>query len=283
MKTIKNFALTLMLMVVILPAAAQQPEFKVRVVGVGQPILLFPGFSCTEEVWEDTVAELSKNHECHLFTFAGFGDVPPIAFPWYPKIENAVLDYIKNNGLEKPKLIGHSLGGTLALSLAAKAPIFDELIIVDALTATGALFFPDYKSENMVYDSPYNNNVLAMGTEDFNGMAAQMAAGMTLNKEKQQQLIDWMVQADRKTYVYGYTDYLKVDLREAVAQIKSPVTILAATQPFGKEAAKKTYETQYKNLADYNLKFAEGAAHFIMYDQPEWFLEQLTLALATNE
>ncbi len=283
MKTIKIFTLILILTVVSLPITAQQPEFKVRVVGSGQPVLLFPGFSCTDEVWEDTVATLSKDYECHLFTFAGFGDVPPIAFPWYPKIENAVLDYIKMNDLDNPKLIGHSLGGTLALSLAAKAPIFDQLIIVDALTATGALFFPDYKSENMVYESPYNTNLLAMEMEGFKGMATQMASGMTLNKEKQQQLIAWMLQADRETYVYGYTDYLKVDLRETVAQIKSPVTILAATHPFGIEAAKKTYEAQYKNLPEYTLKFAEGSAHFIMYDKPEWFLEQLTLAFAPNE
>ena len=283
MKTTQIFVLALFFTLVLSPIKAQETAFEVNVEGAGQPILLFPGFACTSEVWEATVAELSKNYECHSFTFAGFGDVPPIAFPWLSQVEEAVLAYIKDNGLQKPKLIGHSLGGTLALSLAAKEPLFDELIIVDALTATGALFFPNYKSENMVYDSPYNNNLLTMGDADFKTMATQMAAGMTLNKEKQQQLVDWMLQADRKTYVYGYTDYLKMDLRDAVAQINIPVTILAATHPFGKEAAKKTYETQYTNLRDYTLTFAEGAAHFIMYDKPDWFLEQLTLALTTNE
>lgn len=283
MKTTQIFVFALFFTLVLPVIKAQETAFEVSVEGTGQPILLFPGFSCTSEVWKATVAELSKNYECHSFTFAGFGDIPPIGFPWLPQIESAVLDYVKNNGLQKPKLIGHSLGGTLALSLAAKEQLFDELIIVDALTATGALFFPDYKSENMVYDSPYNNNLLTMGDTDFKAMATQMAAGMTLNKEKQQQLVDWMLQADRKTYVYGYTDYLKMDLRETVAQINIPVTILAATHPFGKEAAKKTYETQYTNLRDYTLTFAEGAAHFIMYDNPDWFLEQLTLALTTNE
>ena len=283
MKTIQTFVLASFFTLVLTPIKAQETAFEVSVEGAGQPILLFPGFTCTSEVWEATVAELSKNYECHSFTFAGFGDVPPIAFPWLPQIETAVLEYIKDKGLQKPKLIGHSLGGTLALSLAAKAPLFDELIIVDALTATGALFFPDYKSENMVYDSPYNNNLLTIGDSDFKGMATQMASGMTLNKGKQQQLVDWMLQADRKTYVYGYTDYLKMDLREAVTKITIPVTILAATHPFGREAAKKTYESQYANLKDYTLTFAEGSAHFIMYDQPDWFMEQLMLTLGTNE
>ena len=102
---------------------------------------------------------------------------------------------------------------------------------------------------------------------------------MTTNKEKQGQIIEWMEKADRKTYVYGYTDYLKVDLREQVGKIKIPVTILAATQPFGEAMARQTYQEQYKNLSNYELKFAEGAAHFIMYDRPEWFLNELKSSL----
>lgn len=118
-----------------------------------------------------------------------------------------------------------------------------------------------------------------MAEEDFSKMAAGMASGMTQHKEKQSQIIDWMKQADRETYVYGYTDYLKVDLREAVSKIKIPVVILAATQPFGEEMVKQTYESQYKNLKEYELRFAQGASHFIMFDQPQWFMEQLKISL----
>ena len=254
---------------------AQQEAYKVRVVGQGAPVLFFPGFTCTDEVWETQVAELSKTHQCHVFTFAGFGDVPAIEFPWYPKIEAAMESYVINNNLKEATVIGHSLGGTLALSLAAKNQFFKKLIIVDALTATGALLFPNFKSEDMVYESPFNQQMLAMNAQEFQGMAQGMAQGMTNNSEARQQIVDWMIAADRKTYVYGYTDYLKVDLREEVAKIKVPVVILAATQPYGAEMAKQTYEQQYKNLAEYQLHFAPDAAHFIMFDQPEWFLEQL--------
>ena len=279
MNTVKNLLAITALFLLSLGTKAQDRAFNVRVVGEGEPLLFFPGFSCTDAVWEEQVNELSKNHECHLFTFAGFGDVPPVEFPWYPRIEEEMLNYIKDHNLGNAMAIGHSLGGTLALSLAARSQVFKKLIIVDALTATGALMFPNYSSDAMVYDSPYNNQVLAMNEDDFSKMAAGMAAGMTSNEEKRAQIIDWMKKADRKTYVYGYTDYLKVDLREAVSKIKVPVVILAATQPFGEQMAKQTYENQYQNLRNYELKFAQGASHFIMFDQPEWFLEQLKASI----
>ncbi len=279
MKRAKNVVVVVIVFLLTYNLHAQHKTLEVRVAGEGKPLLFFPGFTCTDEVWEAQVAELSKEFECHLFTFAGFGEVPPVEFPWYPKIEEGVHEYIKKNKLENAIAIGHSLGGTLALSLASKAPLFKKLIIVDALTATGALMFPNYNSNDIVYDSPYNKQVLAMGEEDFSKMAVGMASGMTTNKEKQDQIVNWMKQADRETYVYGYTDYLKVDLREEVSKIEIPVIILAATQPFGEEMAKQTYAEQYKNLREYELRFAQGASHFIMFDRPQWFMEQLKVSI----
>jgi len=255
---------------------AQEEPFEVVVKGEGQPILFFPGFTCTGDVWEDTVRELSENYECHIFTFAGFGDVAPIEKPWLPRIKEGIQAYVKRLNLKNPVIIGHSLGGALVLWLASEEENpYQKLIIVDALPSTGALMIPNFKSENIVYDNPYNKQLLEMDAEGFEKMAAQMSQGMSLNKEKQPIIKSWMLKADRKTYVYGYTDLLKLDLRDEIANISIPVTILAATHPYGQEMAQRTYEEQYKNLPKYDLRFAEGAAHFIMFDKPEWFLNQI--------
>lgn len=259
---------------------AEENVFDVKVSGQGHPVLLFPGFTCTGNVWDTLLVELSKTHECHVFTFAGFGDVPAIETPWLPKIKDGVQAYIQKNELEEATLIGHSLGGTLALWLASEPNVsFNKLIVVDALPSTGALMIPNYSSEAIAYDTPYNQMMLDMDSEAFKTMAAQMAAGMSLNKDKHQQLIDWMINSDRKTYVYGFTDLLKLDLRETIAKIEIPVVILAATKPYGLEMVMNTYQEQYKLMNEYKILYAENSAHFVMFDQPEWFLKQVQQAL----
>ncbi|WP_394974378.1 alpha/beta fold hydrolase [uncultured Croceitalea sp.] len=259
---------------------SQNKVFEVNVIGKGNPILLFPGFTCTGEVWKDLVTEISKTNECHVFTFAGFGDVAAIEKPWLPKIKEAIIDYVEQQNLNNPIIIGHSLGGALGLWLATdENHPYSKLIVVDALPSTGALMMPNFNSENIAYESPWNNQLLGMNEVSFEKMASQMAAGMTLNTKKQQQITDWIIQADRETYVYGYTDLLKLDLREDIAKIEIPVKVLGATHPYGLEMAKATYEKQYKNLKGYEIEFAEGSAHFIMYDKPEWFLEKIVAAL----
>lgn len=275
MKTLKSIVI-FFFFISIFNINAQTKAFEVIVKGEGQPVLFFPGFTCTSEVWEDTVKELSKNYECHVFTFAGFGEVAPIEKPWLPKIKEAIKLYIEKQNLKNPIVVGHSLGGALGLWLATEENHpYSKLIVVDALPSTGALIMPDFNSENLAYESPWNKQMLEMDAISFEKMAIQMAAGMSLNTEKQKQISTWILQADRETYVYGYTDLLKLDLREDIAKIDIPVTVLGATHPYGKEMAKTTYENQYKKLEKYNLEFSDGSAHFIMYDKPEWFLEKL--------
>ncbi|MGB7395293.1 MAG: alpha/beta hydrolase [Pricia sp.] len=276
MTTIIKRASALLLLIFALSASAQNGPFEVTVEGNGQPILFFPGFASTGEVWDATVAKLSQNYECHIFTFAGFGGVAPVEKPWLPKIKKGIEDYVREQKLENPMIIGHSLGGSLALWLASEENHpYSKLILVDALASTGALMIPDFKSENMVYDNPYSQQMLAMNDEEFQKTVTQMASGMTLNEEKRADIIRDMLQADRETFVHGYTDLLKLDLREDVARIEIPVTILAATHPYGKEMVEKTITEQFKNLEDYKVEYAENSAHFIMYDRPEWLLEAI--------
>lgn len=273
----KSILVTLFILLAHMLYAQQEPEaIQVEVRGQGKPVLLIPGFTVPGAGWEKVVSYLEPHYECHVITLAGFGDVPPIDFPWLPQVNEALQKYIQDKNLKNLSLIGHSLGGTLAIDIAARLPDrIAQLIIVDALPATGALYFPDFDPDALGYDSPYNKQQLAMTDTAFESMAGQMAQGMSLKPEAQQRIKNWILEADRKTYVYGYTDYLKFDVQERLKDIHLPVTILAADRPYGEEAVRQTYTKQYANLADYELEIASNAAHFVMYDQPEWFKSQL--------
>lgn len=279
MKLIKKLVL-IVLILSAFPLVAQENAFQVEIIGNGEPVLLFPGFTCTGEVWKDVVTELSKANECHVFTFAGFGKVAPIGKPWLPKIKERIEAYISSKNLKNVTIIGHSLGGTLALWLASEDKSkLKKIIVVDALPSIGALMMPNFNSDNISYDNPYSNQILQMNAKDFEKMANQFASGMSLNKKKQATIKKWIIEADRETYVHGYTDLLKLDLREDISRITTSVSILAATQPYGKENVKVNFEKQYKNLKDYIIKYADDSAHFIMYDQPEWFLNTIKAEL----
>jgi pimeloyl-ACP methyl ester carboxylesterase len=256
-----------------------QTSFNVIVKGKGNPVLLFPGFGCTGEVWDETVAKVSENHTCYVFTFAGFGNVAAIENPWFATTKKDVENYILKNKLQKSSIIGHSIGGTLCLWLASSNPTwFKNIILVDALPCSAALMIPNYKGEKIPYDNPQSKSMLAMSDSNFKSINNQSVQYMCKNKGKQNLIIDMMNKCDRKTYVNGYIDMLNLDLRLDIAKIKTPVTILAATNPTV-EIVTKTYQDQYKSLPTVKILYAENSYHFVMFDQPEWFFKQVTQIL----
>ena len=103
---------------------------------------------------------------------------------------------------------------------------------------------------------------------------------MTNKKDKIDDIIKWIMEADRKTYAYGYTDLLKLDLRKDLTKIKAKTLVLGA--PSYGSMAKQSMEKQYANLANKTIEMAPSGKHFIMFDQPEWFYKQLNAFLASE-
>ncbi len=101
-----------------------------------------------------------------------------------------------------------------------------------------------------------------------------MAGTMTNTVEKKDTLVKWITEADRQTYVYGYTDLLKLDLRDKLSAITAKTLILGA--PFSdKSTVVANFEKQYANLSGKTIEIAPDSKHFIMFDQAEWFYEKV--------
>ena len=122
---------------------AQDP-FQVKVSGHGPAMILIPGLSSSGETWDTTVAHYKDHFECHVLTVAGFAGVPRVPAPILDRVRDGLADYIRKNKLEKPVIVGHSLGGFVALALAAKYPdLPGKLAIVDSYPFFGGRSGPE--------------------------------------------------------------------------------------------------------------------------------------------
>jgi pimeloyl-ACP methyl ester carboxylesterase len=93
--------------------------FAVTTVGHGPPIVFIPGLSSPGSVWDRAVAHLAKRYTCHVLTLAGFAGQPAMpGAPFLPRERDAILAYIRAHHLERPVVVGHSLGGFLAFAIA---------------------------------------------------------------------------------------------------------------------------------------------------------------------
>ena len=258
----------------------QSGAIKVVKTGKGKPVIFLPGFTTPGTVWNQTIDNLKTERESHIISYAGFNGVSPIDTPWYPRIKQALLQYIKEENLSQLIIVAHSMGGNLAIDIAAALPQkVDKLILADAIPCMRDLMMPGVAASQIQYSSPYNKQQLQMADEAFQQMAVMMATNMTMKSDKVDSLTNWIKQADRKTYVYGYTDLLKLDQREMLKQVKAKTLILGASYPSA-EVARQTFEKQYSNLGIKTIEIANDSKHFIMFDQPNWFYDKVNAFLA---
>lgn len=255
---------------------AQNQSIKIVKEGKGKTMLLLPGFTCPGEIWNETISQLGKGYEFIKVSYPGFNGIEPIEIPWYGTIKSELKQFIIVNKLSNITIIGHSMGGMLAMDLAAELPEkVDKLILVEAIPCIRQVMMPNVSAEHITFDNPYNNNMIQMSDSLFRNTAESMAQGMTNNKDKTDLLAQWIIESDRKTYVYGYTELLKLDLRDKLANIKAKTLILSADF-MGKDVVLKNLESQYEKLDNKEIKIAKSSKHFIMFDQPDWFNNELS-------
>ena len=117
------------------------PIIKVDTVGSGEPVILIPGLMSDGSVWQSTAKALSKNYQVLIVNVAGFGATPETEGTTARNIEQAIVDYIHQEKLHSPVVIGHSFGGFIALALTVNPQVaIKKTISVDGLPFIGPVF-----------------------------------------------------------------------------------------------------------------------------------------------
>jgi pimeloyl-ACP methyl ester carboxylesterase len=255
---------------------AQTKSYPFEVVKSGkgkQSIVFIPGFASSGDVWNETKANFEKDFTCYTFTMAGFAGVPPQSNPLFKNWETEIVNYIRANKIEKPIIVGHSMGGGLALAIASDYPdLMSKIVVVDALPCLSALRDPSFKSQENNDCTSMNNQISSMSEEDFYQMQKRNMAMLLADASKQDEMISWSMKSDRKTFSEMYCDFSNTDLRDKIATIKCPSLILLES---GFANYKTPIEAQYKNLKTATFQYSNKGLHFIMYDDIEWYMEQL--------
>lgn len=92
--------------------------------GRGEPILMLHGLGATKASFLPTITALARDYRTIALDLPGFGDAQkPIRAAYDPPFfARSVLDVLDVLGLSRVHLVGHSLGGRIALELAMTQP-----------------------------------------------------------------------------------------------------------------------------------------------------------------
>jgi len=269
-------------------AHGQTPGLDTRIVGKGQPVLLIPGLTCPGEVWDETMEEMGDGYEFHVVTLPGFAGNAPLAShdgKYLEKMKDLLLNYVQQHQLEKPIIMGHSLGGFLALNIAIDSPdLPSKLVIVDSLPFLPGIQMPGSTLESVkpMAESMRTQMIAAKDQPAANRASFQrvMLKSMILDSAKIERAVQWSVDSDMETVAQAMYELYTSDIRADLAKIKVPTLVLGAYiayKPYGatRESTLSSYTGQYAQLKDVVVDLTDKGNHFIMWDDPEFFHQWL--------
>ena len=259
------------------PDAATE-RFSVTVTGSGPDVLLIPGLASSAATWDGTVAHLKAHYRLPVLNLAGFAGEPAGANAsgdvLAPAVE-AVDAYIRANHL-KPVVVGHSLGGTMALMLAKAHPDdATKIVVVDALPYVGLLFGPTATVEMVKPQATMmRSGIEAAAADAFKAQETAGISRLVTSPANRDLALGWALASDRHVLAEALYEDMITDLRPDLGAIKTPAVLLYPVDETTGQTAAMTegfYKASYTGLAGLTLVRIDNSRHFEMLDQPEAF------------
>ncbi len=261
-------------------SGSDQFDFKVNVHGKGQPMLLIPGVSNSAEVWDSTVEKYQGSYEMHTITLPGFAGQPALTNKenFLGQVRDQLLAYVAENKWQKPVIVGHSLGGYVALLMAIEQPdFFEKIVIVDSVPFIPALTMPGATEESSKAMADGMKVQMSNQNEDMQAASLDMIlATMITDPEKIKLAKKWGLESDSETVAQAMYEMMTQDIRQEIEVIKSPTLVMGAWiayKAFGmsNERLASSYGAQYELLEGFQLAITDTGKHFIMWDDPEFY------------
>lgn len=267
--------------------------------GSGMPLICLPGWPQTWYSYLPVATELAKTYRVIIVDIRGMGSSEKPAQGYDKKtMAQDILELVQQLGLNKVHIMGHDIGGMIAMSFAFNYPEFTEkLIVLDGSHPAEGMFhmplIPGVGSfeAKMDPDRPY---AWWMGFNQVKGLPEKLLEG------RFQYLLDWlfsyvmiddraMSSFDRAVYAAAYNDVESIrasngwyqafaqDIEDAKSypQLSMPVLGIGSYISFN-------YMKIGLPFVASNLKLVEiaNSGHYLYEEQPEQVLEAVIRFLA---
>jgi pimeloyl-ACP methyl ester carboxylesterase len=237
--------------------------------GSGSPALVFiHGWMCDQSFWDAQVAPMSESATVVTIDLAGHGQSGMNRDVWtLPAFGADVQAVVEQLNLDHVILVGHSMGGSVALEAARLMPgRVIGVVAVDAL-----------QNANFEFDPTQREGFLTIWNQDFTGTCAGFVTSMfpeTADPELVDRVESAMCAAPPESSIAQLREFFRYDMKAALAAVQVPVRCINANSfPTDVDGNRAYHE-------DFDAVIIDGPGHFLMMEAPEEFNAHLRSVVA---
>lgn len=261
-------------------SAFSSRRITVQTRGEGRDLILIPGLASTAAVWTGTASRLADRCRLHMVSVRGFGELAPQANSdgaIMTAVSRDIVRYIAEQRLDRPAIIGHSMGGQLGLRVASDAPrSVGRLMTVDSSPFFAALISPQATARDVepIAQVAYQA-IQFLGDDALMSRGRQMGVELGGASDALFSSMGWQG-GDRRVLAQSLYEVMTVDLRARLPVISAPVTVTygwSANESSPRSRTDSLFRGAYARLrTPATFERIEGAEHMVMIDRPNQFI-----------
>jgi pimeloyl-ACP methyl ester carboxylesterase len=260
------------------PAVAA-PEFGSLFVersgGSGPSLLLIAGLAGGAWCFEETIGRLSPELAIHALTLPGCDGRPAAGAPVIETVCADIIRYIESARLDRPILVGHSLGAFLALRIGVMRPG----LIGGLVTLDGYPVFPPLAgaepaaraAEARRRAAPFY--AAAGDPARFRAIMREFMATRMNDSRQVERFAERAARSDPRATGDYVVDMLSADLRAELPKLVAPLLALVATDSYhagrSEPELRAIHAALLAGAPQASLLLVRGARHFIAQDRPD--------------
>lgn len=237
-------------------------------------VIFIPGLASGPWVWAREISQLAKRDTVYALTLSGFDGIPyAIGGDPFAAFSTDFWTVLDSHKIARPAVIGHSLGGTLAIALAEQHP--DRLRGVLALD--GLPVFPTLaQADASAREKAAQQAAAQIAAESHDQVVAYEKSYMQRIGTLDAALIVPTAELEARSDPKGIAAWLRADLeqdlRPNLVRITVPFVELmpyAQPSPFTQAQTLAFYQSLLAGAPHVTVVPIPGARHFAMLDQPQ--------------
>jgi pimeloyl-ACP methyl ester carboxylesterase len=240
-------------------------------------LVLIPGLASDWTVWRAFMERNADRYTMYAVTLPGFGgseaDIPenPRGTPLLDSAIDAINELATMHELDEPFVMGHSMGGHLALRIGLEHPDpFAGVINVDGFVVAPVQTEMTADQRRAFVENQFAPQIRAAGGAMWMQQFAASADSMVQDKDRAQEILAMMRASDGDAIAQYVIEMFMIDMRPDLPDLAVPTLVLAATPDMpGVSVGPEFWEETTEGAKNLELIFIERSRHFIMDDAPE--------------
>jgi pimeloyl-ACP methyl ester carboxylesterase len=242
--------------------------------GIGEnELVLVHGLGASARIWDRVLPFLKNNFQLHVYELHGHGQTPPLERPSLDAEVAALRAWIQDKGLIYPAIVGHGLGGMIAMQYTFAHPVdVQRLIVIDA-------------APRQLATAEQKRDIARALVEDYDRFVASRYVAISRDEGICDLAVDMALRTDSATFTALLLDSFDWDLSEELPRQAVPMLVVGSEAFLPDAGYERAYLAEYgfgeaRSLA---FKRVEGTGHYLMLEKPTFLGSVITVWLREGE